>query len=58
MGKLKFAMQPVFMFEDEYLDVGQEVIVVRAEMTPILIETMTKFDDDHDVSFLKSYAWV
>ena len=32
------------------MDDGEEVVVVRAEMTPIVLETMTKFDDDDEVS--------
>ena len=34
------------------MDGGEEVVVVRAEMTPIVLETMTKFDDDDQVSQL------
>lgn len=32
------------------MDNGEEVLVVRAEMTPIVLETMTKFDGDEQVS--------
>lgn len=34
------------------MDSGEEVVVVRAEMTPIVLETMTKFDDQEQVSQL------
>lgn len=32
------------------MDDGEEVVVVRAEMTPIVLETMSKFDGDEKVS--------
>lgn len=37
------------MFMDEYMQSGAEVLVVRAAMTPIVIETMTKFDKNDEV---------
>lgn len=31
------------------MDSGEEVVVVRAEMQPLVLETMTKFDDNEQV---------
>lgn len=42
-------IQPVYSFEDPYMNSGEEVVVMRAEMTPIVLETMTKFDDQEEV---------
>ena len=32
------------------MDAGEEVVVVRAEMTPIVLETMSKFNGNEKVN--------
>ena len=42
-----------FQFEDPELDPAKEVVVVRAEMEPLVLDTMTKFGDKQEVSMKK-----
>ncbi len=39
-----------FHFEDAELNADQEVVMVRAELKPLVLESMNKFHDKHDVS--------
>ena len=42
------------MFEDAHMNDGDEVVVMRAEMSPISLQTMTKFDEDEHVCGTRS----
>ena len=46
----------MYSFEDEFMDSGEEVVVVRAEMQPLVLETMTKFDDNEQVCQLPPWS--
>lgn len=38
------------------MESGEEVVVVRAEMQPLVLETMTKFDDNEQVCQLPPWS--
>ena len=47
--------QESYFFEDQYSGPGTKSIVVKAEMTPLSIKTMSKFSDR--VSSVTSMHW-
>ena len=44
LSNILIPFQSTFEYSDEEIGIGKEVVLLRAEMKPIVISTMTKFN--------------